>query len=303
MFLRTLLGAATLLVGAVAPLALSPAPAHADACGARGVTVIVDPGSLGGGVSEVCVAGGGGEKASVLFPQAGDTLTYVTSQPNAICRVNGLPAGANCSVMPPANAYWALYWSDGTTSSWTYSSLGVTALSVPDGGAVAWAWQSGSGRSLPGVSAPTAASTPAAPVSHPAPAGSSTTRTTKPRPSKAPIGKVSAGRASAAASPSVNGTSSPSTSAGVAPSTSPSASPSASASAAAARTSSPNVAASVTPSGPTASDPTPSAVTGAEPVRSAAQGGTGLPGWVAPTVVVLVLAAGGAVVALRRRRA
>jgi hypothetical protein len=125
--LRRLLGAAALLVGAVVPLSLAASPAHAAACTSGGVTVVVDYGSLHSGVDEACVAGGGGKKAADLFEAAHEPLTYVTSQAGAVCRVAGQPSSATCSDMPPADAYWGLFWSDGASGSWTYAPLGVNS--------------------------------------------------------------------------------------------------------------------------------------------------------------------------------
>jgi hypothetical protein len=59
--------------------------------------------------------------------------------------------------MPPTDAYWGLFWSDGS-GGWVYSSEGVDALSIPDGGSVAFAWQDGGARDQPGVAPPQHAS-------------------------------------------------------------------------------------------------------------------------------------------------
>ena len=141
------------------------APAAAAACtGATGVTVVVDHGSLGGGVEQVCNAGGGGNDAASLFTGAGFSLTYVQRQPGFVCRINGQPASDPCVSTPPSNAYWGLFWSDGRSGSWSYASLGAGSLTVPDGGYVAFAWQSGS-QNAPNVApAPHASSPPPAPT-------------------------------------------------------------------------------------------------------------------------------------------
>ncbi len=39
-----------------------------------------------------------------------------------------MPADDPCVNTPPADAYWGLWWSDGTTGKWTYSSLGAASL-------------------------------------------------------------------------------------------------------------------------------------------------------------------------------
>jgi hypothetical protein len=128
-------------------------PAAAAACsGATGVTVVVDRGALGGGIDQVCNGSGGGNTATTLFTDSGFSLTYVQQTPGFVCRINGQPASDPCVKTPPSDAYWGLWWSDGTSGSWTYASVGAGSLTVPDGGYVAFAWQSGS-KSAPGVPA------------------------------------------------------------------------------------------------------------------------------------------------------
>lgn len=126
-------------------------PASAAACGAgQGVTVVVDPQQLGGGDSVACAAGVGGQSASSIFGEAGVGLTRVTTEPGAVCRVNGAPSNANCGRMPPANRYWSLWWSKGD-GTWTYANLGVDGLKVPQGGWVAWSWQGQNAKAAPSI--------------------------------------------------------------------------------------------------------------------------------------------------------
>ena len=147
------LAVATALVAA-AGLAGS-APASANACTTeQGVTVVVDFHELGGGLQQACDAGGGGQKASALFPDNGFPLTYVQRQPGFVCRVSGAPADDPCVNTPPANAYWGLWWSDGDSGSWTYSSVGVGSLTIPEGGSVALSWNDSSSSSPPGAPPP-----------------------------------------------------------------------------------------------------------------------------------------------------
>ncbi len=149
----SVLAAAVLAVATTVLPGLSVAPAAAAACtDAGGVTVVVDPGSLPGSLSQTCVGGSG--KAAALFGDAGHTLTRVQRFPGAVCKVDGEPADSSCVNMPPTNAYWGLVWSDGKSGSWVYSSSGVDNLDVPAGGAVALAWQSSSSRRNPAVKAP-----------------------------------------------------------------------------------------------------------------------------------------------------
>lgn len=143
------LGASLLLATSV--VVGGGAPASAAACGAgQGVTVVVDPQQLGGGDRVVCVSGAGGQKASTTFGQAGVTMERVTREPGAVCRVNGAPASAGCVSMPPATAYWSLWWSKGD-GTWIYANLGVDGLKVPQGGWLAWSWQGQNAKAAPSV--------------------------------------------------------------------------------------------------------------------------------------------------------
>ena len=166
--------AAAVLATSAAGLGLvsgTSAPAAAAACsGATGVTVVVDHGALGGGVDQACNGNGGGNVAATQFTSAGYSLTYVQQQPGFVCRINGEPASDPCVRTPPSNAYWGLWWSDGRSGTWSYSSLGAGALTIPDGGYVAFAWQSGSQNApnvvpTPHASTPTPAPTPTATAS------------------------------------------------------------------------------------------------------------------------------------------
>lgn len=152
---------AGLVLGVLGPLAVlgtagqasaaQPArvPQAAGACtGGHGVTVVVEPGSLGGSPQVSCDPAGGGRTAARIFADAGHDLTPVSSAPDFLCRIDGRPADAGCAQVPQADAYWSLWWSDGSTP-WTYASLGFASLTVPDGGAVAFTWVDGSDDGTP----------------------------------------------------------------------------------------------------------------------------------------------------------
>lgn len=171
---RALGTAAALLVAAVGALAVTTgaaAPAQAAACtSGKGVTVVVDRGALGGGVSAVCVSGGAGQSAWALLDGAFG-VDGVQRQPGFICRVGGAPADAACVNTPPADAYWGLYHSNGKSGTWTYSTTGAGSLKAVEGGYVAVSWQDGGSADVPGLSPavhktstptpkPTATSTP-----------------------------------------------------------------------------------------------------------------------------------------------
>lgn len=274
-----LLAVVTLVVATAGGVLAGAAPAAAAACGsADGVTVVVDPHQLGGGLQSVCDSDGGGTKATTLFTNNGFALTYVQRQPGFVCRINGAPASDPCVNTPPADAYWGLFWSDGKSGKWSYSSTGAASLKVPDGGYVAFSWQSGKGRALPGLT----------PKAH----GSST-----PTQSSSPSHPGGNGDGSHAASPS-------STSSTAAPSASDSASNSGSASPTKKATKKPRkshsqIAVAESPTASTSASPTSTEV---EPTSAEATDDGGLPGWVVPVVLVLLLGAAGGVMAARHTR-
>lgn len=266
------LGAVVLAV--VAAVVLPGGSVSADGC--AGVTAVVDFGALGGGVQQRCVADGAGRPAWDVFEEAGFPLTPVQQYPDAVCRVSGAPASDPCVRMPPANAYWGLYWSSGR--GWVYSSQGAHSLTVAAGGSVGFAWENSTASRAPGVAA-------SSPRPSPTPTRSSTPKprtTTQARP--APAGATASATAAGPASRT------PSASPSVGPSVRASAVPSAAATTSAA------------PS-PTAG---PSSASAAAPVDSpaslaASRSDGGLPWWV-PVLVLVALAAGGGGAWWRRRR-
>ncbi len=175
---RTLTGlVAAALAAATGLVGFAAAPASAALCSGSGVNVVVDFNGLGGGVQKGCDADGAGKPASHVFDHAGFNLGYVSGS-GFVCRVSGKPGPQeeNCARTPPASAYWGLYWSDGKSGKWTYSSSGVGGLKVSSGGFVAFSWQNGGAGDPPG----------AAPVnSQPAPTKSPTKEPTK-SPTKKP---------------------------------------------------------------------------------------------------------------------
>lgn len=280
-----------LVVLAVVGAGILPAPAVAAGycTTGSGVSVVVDFGALGGGIQKGC-DDSGNRNAARAFTNTGHPLTYAQRQPGFVCRVNGVPETDPCVNTSPSDAYWGLYWSDGT-SGWKYSSLGVGSLDVPAGATVAFSWQDGGTADPPGTS-------PSAP---PAPAAS---QSASPTPIRTPTAKTSVRPttkpAATAAVKSTTGPTGPAA-ATTAPTTS-SASASASATPSATGTPSPG-AVSATPA-TTPSTDGPAAVS--EPrsqdlTPAAADGGGGLPWWV-PVLVLLALAAGGGAAWWSRRR-
>ena len=275
--------AATLVAAAYAGLPAAPASA-AGCASADGVTVVVDFHELGGGVQTACVADGGGQTASQLFPAAGFPLDYVQRQPGFVCRVSGKPADNACVNTPPADAYWALYWSDGKSGRWTYATSGAGGQHVPDGGYVAFSWQGSDDSAPPGAS----------PTPHP---------TASPTPTQGPAQGPAHASSSA---PPPSGQASPPGPPGASATATAEGSPTGATAEPGQRKRKP-----ADPSAPASGSPTAdaSATTTGSPALTAASSDPadpddgGLPGWVAPAVIVLLFGAAGGATLVRRRKA
>ena len=245
---RRLLVAFLLVAAPGVALGSAPAASAATCTSAGGVSVVVDYRELGGGTVTACAPDGGGRSAAAIFASVGVGITYATRQPGFVCRVNGVPTSDPCVNASPANAYWGLWWSDGSKASWTYSSYGVGSLTVPAGGSVGWSWQQdrAAGSSVPPSVAPPVMKT-TTPTSTPSPSPtSSPSQTSSPTSSPSP-GAGSAGGSAGGSGAGTGGGSqpnSPSSSPTKAPGgsggsgSSPSSSPSSSASSSAPTTSS-----------------------------------------------------------------
>jgi hypothetical protein len=313
--------AAAALAAAVPVLSVATAaPAHAAACPTgAGVTVVVDFNQLGRGVQEKCDGSGGGDSAASLFSSNGFPLTYAQRQPGFVCRVSGVPTSDPCVNTSPTNAYWGLYWSDGKSGTWSYSSLGAASLRIPDGGYVAFSWKQGSAAAPPSTS----------PTAHASTQPSQSTQPTQP--TRSPQGSPSGGGngsggsrggdngddnggdaeagSSGSGSPSASGPAAPSDPAKPSRPSEPS------------RSSKPSKhdargeqeqgrkkrKASAEPSTSATSDPSVSpsdaVESGANPTASPPAPDDGLPGWVAPGLIAVLFAAAGATVLVRRRGA
>ena len=275
-------------------VASGSAPAEAAPCsGSSGVTVVVDRGALGGGITQACNASGGGRSGTTQFTSTGFALTYVQRQPGFVCRIDAQPASDPCVSTPPADAYWGLWWSDGRSGSWSYSSVAVGSLKIPDGGYVAFAWQSSGGRTAPGVPASAHAGSP---TPTPAPTRTPTPRPT-PKPSHAPS-------ATPSSTPSPSGqTDAPDQTSTRTPTPTPTPT----------RKPKPTKQPTVTPSATDSPAPADATSEATEPSDSASftptaeptegDDGTGgaLPAWAVPIVLVLLALAGAAILVLRRR--
>ncbi len=306
------------LVAAVAgvgvPAAVAAPVAPAADCSSSGAIVVVDFNELGGGSQAVCRPDGGGQKASTLFTQSGFPLRYASRQPGFVCRVSGLPTSDPCVNTAPADAYWGLWWSDGRSGDWTYSSLGAASLTIPERGYVAFAWDQREGEVRPGFDpVPRQAPAPTRPPSQqPTPqpgSGSGNGAGNGEGNGSGGSGQQSGtggGQGSTPVEPSASAVPSPSASLRVPaesnvpspsggptrkPSRKPSGEPSASPTEPA-----PSTSAAVPSDLPTVAD-LDAAPTSAEPEAA----DDGLPSYVAPALIVVLFAVAGAVFLLRRR--
>ena len=292
--------------------ALPVAPAQAAACSsADGVTVVVDFHELGGGVRQVCDAGGAGKYAAAQFADAGFTLTRVSRQPGFVCRVEGKPAADPCVNTPPADAYWGLWWSDGESGSWSYSSQGVDSLKVPEGGSVALSWNGSSTKSPPGAAPPTHASSSPSPSPTPSPTPKPT-KGASPQPGGQPGGQPGP---TAGGGPGPSGSATTGTTGSSSGSATPSASPSAKRTPDKAgtgkgaqgkqgrdsreRDSESDASGTPSPDATASSSPSPVAAPTSEPPTT---GGGGMPVWVAPAAIGLLFAGAAGTAVVRRRK-
>ena len=257
-----------------------PSPAQASTCSTgSGVSVVVDFHQLGGGVQTFCDAGGAGENAATQFEDAGHTLTYVQGEP-FVCEVDGAPA-TQCVRTPPANAYWSVWWSDGKSGTWKYSSTGVTSLEVPDGGSVALSWQGQSSQAEPRATPPgkSADSPSTSPSTHPSSSPHPSTRPSQAPQSSAPPRSTDAPSDAASSPPGKAGEKKQHhrSQAGQGPG-----------------------------KGSPGTDSTQSGealgpVTSSGSDDSGGSGSGGLPGWVAPVAVVVLFGGAGTIALLRRK--
>ena len=220
-----------------APAAVLPAAGAATCTSTGGVSVVVDYRELGGSTVTACAPDGGGKSAAAIFESVGVTISYATRQPGFVCRVNGVPTSDPCVNASPANAYWGLWWADGSKASWTYSSAGVGSLTVPAGGSVGWSWQQDrpAGGSVPPSVAPPVTRTTTSPSPTPtqSPTPSPTSSPTSSSPTASPSGGSGSSGGTGSSSPTPTASPSPTkgggssgSTGGSTPTSSPQASPS-----------------------------------------------------------------------------
>ena len=129
-----------------APDSTATASSTAAAGPCAGVKVIVDSGALKQAAADktVCVPVDAKTPASKVLEEADVKTVGTTQYPDAVCRVNGVPAAdfeivhkngtykEECSGMPAAFAYWAM-WVKPATGDWAYAQEGLATLQVSPG--------------------------------------------------------------------------------------------------------------------------------------------------------------------------
>jgi hypothetical protein len=264
------------VAGVAAAVTLAgPAPvAEAAACsGTSGVTVVVDFGSLGGGVQVSCAPGDPASGLAALSG-AGYSYSFVPRQPGLVCQLNSKPDPCNGA---PTTAYWS-YWHASRGGSWSYSTTGAGSYNPRAGTVEGWAFGAG-GR--PGIAPPAPAPAPAPkPPAAPKPTANPTTAAPAP-----PAGPGSTSRSGTSAAPAPRPGP---TTAKPRPSKTPPGSPATS------RSTDPAAAGTSTPPSDPAAPPSPAT----EPVSSS----SGLARSALGAAVVVALAGAGFLVARRRSR-
>jgi hypothetical protein len=151
----------------------------------QGVTLVVDFGSLGGGVNVRC----GPQPISNgydVFRNANVSYETVAGK-DFICRIAAQPANANCSNYPPGNYYWS-YWYATPGQDWHYSSKGAGAHRPSPGAYEGWSFVSSDTATPPRYPVPpappttTTVATPLAPAASSPDAATTTSRVRNSRP-------------------------------------------------------------------------------------------------------------------------
>jgi hypothetical protein len=142
---RVALGAALLAAvscAAVRPSAAAPAVGACD--GDSGVTVVVDFGTLGGGVQTRCAP----EPVSSGFDaltRAGFTYEGTARFQGLLCRIDGKPSTQQdpCQNAPSPTYYWAYWTAPAPGGAWTYSDAGAGNRDPAPGTVEGWAFSDG----------------------------------------------------------------------------------------------------------------------------------------------------------------
>lgn len=164
---RAMLGVALLAatLGYAAPGSATAETGSVGACsGNEGVTVVVDFGTLGGGVQTRCAP----EPVKSGFDalsRAG--FAYEVIPGGFLCRIDGKPSNRPCNRTPPPDYYWSYWLASEPGGAWTYSDLGAGSRDPEPGSVDGWSFVDGCER-RPGESTdceqPSTTSTSAAPT-------------------------------------------------------------------------------------------------------------------------------------------
>lgn len=141
-------------------------PARAEACsGSDGVTVVVQSADD----TKIGCAAGDPKSGMEALEKAGFKITRVAGQAAFICQINGLPADADCSKMPPATAFWA-YFQGKPGAEWAFSQKAADQSDPAPGSLEGWRIGKGDAPTTKpaDAAAATAAPTPATGVKEPA---------------------------------------------------------------------------------------------------------------------------------------
>ena len=138
--LRRAVLAVAVSTATAAGLAVATAPpATAAVCsGTSGVTVVVNFGSLGGGVQTMCAPGDPASGLAALTG-AGFTYSFVPRMPGFVCQINVKPNPCNGA---PSTAYWS-YWHASRGGAWTYSTTGAGGFNPAPGKVEGWSFGAG----------------------------------------------------------------------------------------------------------------------------------------------------------------
>ncbi|MCC6618217.1 MAG: hypothetical protein IT341_04155 [Chloroflexi bacterium] len=162
--LRTAGAFVTAALLAMGMCAATPRPVGAWSQGAcptsNGVTVVVDFGVLGSGVTTRCVPQTPASGLEALAT-AGFAVTPVTTLPGFVCRIDGLPGpdAEACVSTPPAGAHWS-YWTADRGGPWQYSPVGAAASRPIAGRVEGWRFATGGTVQAPSVPPPPSPPTP-----------------------------------------------------------------------------------------------------------------------------------------------
>ena len=178
-------GTAAILGSLVAVLAcwflpvVSAGAAEGACSDAEGVTVVVDFGPLGGGVTVRCAPGAQASGLAALAA-AGFAVEQPVSTPGFVCRIAGKPAPADesCIDTPPVTAYWS-YWHADRGGSWQLSATGASRQ-PPQGSVDGWSFakDAAAGSPPPPSVAPPPPETATAPTTTSTSTSTTTTSTT-----------------------------------------------------------------------------------------------------------------------------